>query len=230
MGRLVKIRSLRPEFFADPKMVELTAQARILYMGLWCYVDDEGRGEFLPKRIEGDVFPLEDIDFWDLWAELEAIGRVVRYEAAGHEYFHIPTLMDWQNPNRKYASKLPEPPPHSNGAHPTHSADTARVPLGEVEGEVEGEGAAARATFDAFHADRAAAEVKRRQFEGLPVKNPGGLKHTIRADTEFLTESRRLWAHRDCSSCKGKGHTEEYSPGAGMRKVECEAADVREGT
>lgn len=220
----MKIRSIRPEFFSDPKMVELSPLARILYMGLWCYVDDEGRGEYLPKRIEGEVFPLESVPFDELWAELEELARVVRYDQDGHSYFHIPTFSNHQKPNRKYDSKLPPPSPDTVDAARTQRVDTDPAPPVEGEGEGVGEGAAATRdarSFDVFHRDRAAAEVQRRQREGLPVKNPGGLQRTIASDPEFVAESQRLWAHRDCSNCHGKGETEVWAPG-GTGRIPCE--------
>lgn len=73
-----------------------------------------------------------------------------------------------------------------------------------------------------FHTARAAAEVKRRQSEGLNVKNAGGLRRSVAADPEFIAESERLWAHRDHDPCKGTGFTEHYAPGSGTRKVECQ--------
>jgi hypothetical protein len=76
--------------------------------------------------------------------------------------------------------------------------------------------------FVHFHASRAVAEVRDRQRKGLKVLSPAGLAKTIQANDDFLKESRELWKHRDCANCGGKGHTEEYAPGAGMRSIPCE--------
>jgi hypothetical protein len=237
----MKIRSVRPEFFSDAKMAALTVSARLLYIGLWSYVDDEGRGEYLPKLIEGAIFPHEPVDFTSLWGELESIGRVVRYEVGGQSYFHIPKFGDHQRPNRKYDSKLPAPPSRTAHALRTDTANTAKtvetVPdLGNVStqgartahaplGEGEGEGEVAAALGDGFKAflhKRAAAEVERRKFEGIKVRHTNGLIHDLTTNaSEFIDESKRVWAHRDCDDCGGKGFTESYSPGGGMGRVEC---------
>jgi hypothetical protein len=105
----MKIRSVRPEFFSDSTIARLSPWARLLYVGLWCYVDDEGRGQYLPKAIEGAIFPFDDVDIKALLTELEEYGRIVRYAADGEEYFHIPTFETYQKPNRKYESRLPAP-------------------------------------------------------------------------------------------------------------------------
>lgn len=77
--------------------------------------------------------------------------------------------------------------------------------------------------FTAFHADRAVEAVRKRKRKGLPVKSEAGLAMTIQADPDFIEESKELWEHRDCERCGGKGEIEEYSPGAGMTAVKCNA-------
>lgn len=105
----MKIRSVRPEFFADPMMAGLDPMVRLLYIGLWCYVDDYGRGEWLPKLIEGSIFPLEDIDVHALLEQLVGTDRIVRYTDGDRDYFWIPTFSVYQKPNRQYDSRLPVP-------------------------------------------------------------------------------------------------------------------------
>lgn len=142
----MKIRSVRPEFFADPTMAGLTPEARLLYIGLWCYVDDEGRGEWLPKQIDGMIFPLEDVDIHALLEQLVRAARIVRYTDGDRDYFHIPTFEEYQKPNRKYDSKLPDPAecqavePETARTVSTQRARSAHAHAveGEGEGEVEG--------------------------------------------------------------------------------------------
>jgi hypothetical protein len=142
----MKIRSVRPEFFADPTMVELTPEARLLYIGLWCYVDDDGRGEWLPKQIDGQIFPLEGVDIYALLGQLVSTARIVRYSDGDRDFFYIPTFTEYQRPNRKYESKLPDPaecavlPGETPLPLPTQRVSTADAHAVAVEGEVEGEG------------------------------------------------------------------------------------------
>lgn len=76
--------------------------------------------------------------------------------------------------------------------------------------------------FTTFNSNRAAAEVLDRKSKGQSIINPAGLTKVIATDPEFRAESLRLWAHRDCLDCKGKGFTEKYAPGAGTRQIQCE--------
>lgn len=77
--------------------------------------------------------------------------------------------------------------------------------------------------FATFNAKRSLEAVAQRKRQGLPVKSESGLAKTIQQDPDFQKESKRLWAHRDCETCKGKGSLETYAPGAGTRLVPCGA-------
>lgn len=155
----MKIRSLRPEFFADGRMAQLSPMARILYMGLWCIADDEGRGRFHPKSIEGEVFPHETVDIRTLLTELIEMGRIVTYDVGAESYFHIPKFTTYQHPNRAFESRLP-PPPDTALAARAQCVDSASAPPVVVEVVVEeavvvegGEAPAVRArnrVWDAF--------------------------------------------------------------------------------
>lgn len=136
----MKIRSVRPEFFTDPTMAQLDAMARLLYVGLWCYVDDDGRGEWLPKLIEGQIFPHEDVDIDALLEQCVRSGRVVRYTDGNREFFYIPTFTRYQKPNRKVDSKLPDPSECRNpSSDPAPTVREQRVRSGDAHA-VEGEG------------------------------------------------------------------------------------------
>lgn len=150
----MKIRSVKPEFFTDVRMAELSPLARLLYMGLWCIADDAGRGRYLPKLIEGEVFPHDQVDIYALLKELLDTQRIVTYANGKETLFHIPTFDLHQHPNRTVASKLPAPPKQrarsvnavhkqrvrSASAVQTQGERTADAPpvlvLGEVLGEV----------------------------------------------------------------------------------------------
>ena len=223
----MKIRSIRPEFFTDHRMARLSPRARLLYIGLWCLADDEGRGRLLPKQIEGEVFPFEEIDFMALWHELETIHRVESYEVAGERFFVIPTFERYQKPNRKYESKLPAPPDFSapslfavpdSSAYAARTHDGSTAPAHAVVVEGEGVVAVAAAAFEDFNMLRALEELKRR---GKAVDNPSGYAKAIAADPVFVQESQRIWTHRDCEKCGGTGFYSVYSTGGGGKSIQC---------
>jgi len=53
---MARIRSLKPDFFKDEDLAVLPFEARLLFEGLWCYADKEGRLEDRPKYLKGVEF------------------------------------------------------------------------------------------------------------------------------------------------------------------------------
>jgi hypothetical protein len=73
---MARIRTIKPEFWVDDQIVELDFVARLLFIGLWNFVDDEGYIEFKPKRIKMQVFPADALDITGLLQSLLESSRV----------------------------------------------------------------------------------------------------------------------------------------------------------
>ena len=56
----MRIRSIRPEFWSSEDVASLDWDTRLIFTGLWCYVDDNGVGRDNEKLITADLFPLEE--------------------------------------------------------------------------------------------------------------------------------------------------------------------------
>lgn len=79
---------IKPEFFDDPDVGELSPLARLLFIGLWILADKEGRLQDDPRRIKARVFPYDNIDISALTSELHAKDMIRRYSAeAGQDRF-----------------------------------------------------------------------------------------------------------------------------------------------
>ena len=52
----MRIRSIKPEFWRSDDIDALSIPDRLLFIGLWSYVDDNGVGVFSVKDIVGDLF------------------------------------------------------------------------------------------------------------------------------------------------------------------------------
>lgn len=72
-----------------------------------------------------------------------------------------------------------------------------------------------------FNTRRALAEAEKEAKTGS-VRNIDALTTWKAKQDTFRQESQRLWAHRNCESCRGKGSTEVYAPGTGTRQIPCE--------
>jgi hypothetical protein len=108
-----RIRTIKPEMWADEKVGQLSRDARLLFVGLITMADDRGRLRGMPAGILGHVFPydvdaLRKLDGW--LRELTASGLAVTYEHGGITYFYLPGFTRHQVINRSKDSTLPVPP------------------------------------------------------------------------------------------------------------------------
>lgn len=109
---MMRIRSIRPEFWEDADLARLDLAARLLFIGLWQLADREGRLHDDDRWIAIKVFPYEPgIQVAAYLSDLEAGGFIERYEADGVHVISIPNFLKHQRVNaRESESSLPPPP------------------------------------------------------------------------------------------------------------------------
>lgn len=109
-------RTLSPEFFSDEDLSTLPFEARLLYAGLWCYADRDGRLEDRPKYLKAMLFPYDRVDVDKLLTHLtnpQIPGRpekafIRRYQADGKQLIDIPEFSKHQSPHKtEHASRFP---------------------------------------------------------------------------------------------------------------------------
>jgi hypothetical protein len=110
----VRIRTVKPEFFADEDVAELTPFARLLFIGLWNMSDREGRLEDRPRRIKKEILGYDDdVNIELLLTELADRTFLIRYEVDSRRYIQIRTFVRHQRPHPKEApSVIPPAPAH----------------------------------------------------------------------------------------------------------------------
>lgn len=113
---MARIRSLKPEFFKDEDLALLPYEARILYAGLWCFADREGRLEDRPKYLKAEIFPYDTINIEKLLNILSTPNIperpqktfIRRYTIDDRKYIDIPEFLKHQSPhNTEKESVLP---------------------------------------------------------------------------------------------------------------------------
>jgi hypothetical protein len=97
---------LKPGFFQNECLAELPIEARLLFAGLWCMADREGRLEDRPKRIKIQIFPGDMLDVEPLLQGLADQKLIVRYQVAGERYIWIPCFLKHQRPHTKEAASV----------------------------------------------------------------------------------------------------------------------------
>lgn len=129
---MARIRSIKPDFFLDEGLAETSIGARLVFIGLWCQADREGRVEDRPRKLKVTILPFDNADIDALLAELAASGHIVRYAAGGKNVIQIRAFVKHQHPHPKEpASDLPAPEPESRGK---------TFPAVEINGESGGSG------------------------------------------------------------------------------------------
>ena len=129
----MRSRNIKPGFFKNEILGVLDPLARILFSGLWCMADREGRLEDRPLRIKIEVLPYDNCDVDDLLKGLQENGFIQRYEVNGEGYIQIVNFLKHQNPHiREKASEIP---PFSVEAEEDNSQDTGETQNSPVQAQ-----------------------------------------------------------------------------------------------
>lgn len=105
---MARIRTVKPEFWTDEKVVECSIQARLLFIGMFNFADDNGNLVNSPKRIKMQVFPADALDCDPLLNELITHGLLTEYSVNGVSYLNIKGFTKHQKINRPTKSAIPD--------------------------------------------------------------------------------------------------------------------------
>jgi hypothetical protein len=171
----VRIRTIKPEWLLSRSVASLSADARLLSVGLILMADDEGRGRAGLETIVAEVWryhagPQKCEETYRTATvalrELSDAGFVVLYEVDGTEYFCLPSFARHQVINKKSSSKIPAPylaSGRTTVAVPEDYQTEQGTGIRDQGKEVEGEGgASASAASDADAAAKAEEEAAKR--------------------------------------------------------------------
>ena len=109
----MRIRTIKPEIYADEKVSRWCFQDRLLFIGLISLADDYGIIRNQPKLIAGTIFPEdEDIgsrDIHEALMRLSEDGPVVLYKVSGVSYIALRNWSKHQKVQHPGKAKLPHP-------------------------------------------------------------------------------------------------------------------------
>lgn len=108
----MRIRTIRPEFYQSESVGSMTWKARLVFINLWSYVEDNGVNLDNPRLFRGQCMPYDDSvldDIEDAFAELEQCGSIIRYERDGKRLLFVPGFEKWQNIQRPGTCHYPPP-------------------------------------------------------------------------------------------------------------------------
>lgn len=106
---MARIRTIKPEFWTDEKVLSIKPLTRLLFIGMWNFADDYGRLEFSPISLKARIFPGDSLspdDVRDMLGELSGADLLTIYSAKGKEYIGI---TGWHNQkiDKRQVSKIP---------------------------------------------------------------------------------------------------------------------------
>jgi hypothetical protein len=110
-----RIRSIKPEFFTSETVTALPFSARLTFIGLWTYADDNGVGLDNELLITAAIWPLEQDNLATLemvredLASLSGIGLVERYRDSRKRYVFIANWDEHQKVDHPRKPRYPRP-------------------------------------------------------------------------------------------------------------------------
>lgn len=117
---MARARNIKPGFFSNEELAQCEPLARLLFAGLWCWADRDGRLEERVMRLKAQILPYDDCDVGRMLAELAKRDFIVRYRVGNSNYIQIQKFRQHQNPHvREMASTIPAP-----GQHQSSPADS----------------------------------------------------------------------------------------------------------
>lgn len=106
---MARIRTIKPDFWTDEKIVELSFEARLFFIGSWNFADDNGNVQRSARKLKMQIFPADPIDCEPIIQTLMNHGMLIEYSVNGEDYLHIKGFKAHQVINRPSKSGLPEP-------------------------------------------------------------------------------------------------------------------------
>lgn len=123
---------IRPELWSNEQFVELSTNARLLYIAMWNFCDDGGNHPATPKTLKMETHPGDDITTADITTLINEIiqkGLITPYTANQRPYWHI---TNWQNLQKIDRPNPIHPTPFDDHSTTTHRADDENPQIKEI--------------------------------------------------------------------------------------------------
>jgi len=114
---MARTRLIKPALFENEVLGQMDGDTVLLFTGLWCIADRDGRIEDRPLRIKAQLFPYREMDVAGKLALLADSGFIQRYEVDGVKCIQV---NNWQKHQRPHVKENPSdlPPPNRGSTNP----------------------------------------------------------------------------------------------------------------
>jgi hypothetical protein len=106
---MARIRTIKPDYWTDGKVVSWSPFARLLFIGMWNFtMCDHGHVADDPVKLKLQILPMDDVNIDALLAEIMDSGRVKRVtDPEGRTYLHITRFSDHQKIDPRWKTRCP---------------------------------------------------------------------------------------------------------------------------
>ena len=105
---MARARNIKPAFFKNYELADAGMVCQLLFAGLWCLADKEGRLEDKPRLIKAEIFPYYDVDINRELTVLARLKFISRYQVGEISIIEINNFKKHQNPHHtEKSSTLP---------------------------------------------------------------------------------------------------------------------------
>lgn len=126
---MARIRTIKPEFFTNSKIMRITPLARLFYVSLWCEADRLGRLKWDADSFKARYLPSDKANADELGTILADAKLIRFYTADGKLYADIPGFTEHQVINNREAdSKIP---PYTDHACVTRESGDTHAACGK---------------------------------------------------------------------------------------------------
>lgn len=110
---MARARNIKPSFFNNDELAEISAIGRLLFIGMWTIADYKGDIIWREKRIKAQVLPYDNCDVKEIAINLDNCGFIRFYSDGDKIYLNICNFTRHQNPHKNERDKGSEIPHYS---------------------------------------------------------------------------------------------------------------------
>jgi hypothetical protein len=131
---MARKRYIKPSFFKNEDLAALPPLVRILFTGLWCYADREGRLEDRPMRLKCDIIPYDNFSVDKGLDRLQKSGFIIRYVTiVNNKEFKAIQIISFKKHQdvhvNEQTSTIPAPDLHGANTVQAQDKNSANTPL-----------------------------------------------------------------------------------------------------
>ena len=97
---MARSRNIKPAFFHNEELAELSPITRLAFIGMWTVSDFKGCIEYRAKRLKVQILPYDNSDMDTIVTNLEKARLIRIYSVQGQRYIKIINFERHQNPHK----------------------------------------------------------------------------------------------------------------------------------